>query len=73
VPPRLNISKRNKFFRADDSGIRKIAGAISESIVSAEFKLPVALLFKNLVAYYLGFSLLRPVYSPGFINISAIL
>jgi len=42
-----HIYLRNKFLRADDSGIRKVACAISESIVSAEFKLPLALLFKK--------------------------
>jgi hypothetical protein len=42
---------------------------MSESIASAEFKLSLALLFKDPV---LGFALLRPVYRPGFIYISAI-
>ncbi len=40
--------------RIDDPGIRKIARTVSESIVSAEFKLPLALLFKNPVANDLG-------------------
>ena len=67
------VGGRDKFFGIYNPGIRKIARAVSESIASAEFKLPPALLFKNPVAnYYLGFALLRPVYRPGFINISAI-
>ena len=42
-----------KFFRADDAGIRKIPRAVPESIAATEFKLPLALLFKNPVSNYL--------------------
>ena len=62
----------HKLLRADGARIRKIARAVPESVVSVEFKLPLALLFKNLVANYLDFPLLRPVYSPGFIDISSV-
>ena len=67
----LEIAK-HKLLLSDDARIRIIVGAIPESTVSAEFKLPLALLFKYLVANYPGFSLLMPVHRSGFINVSAI-
>jgi hypothetical protein len=41
-----------KFFAADDARIRKIARTVPETIASAEFKVPVTLLFENLVLLY---------------------
>jgi len=48
------VIRKHKLLRSDDARIRKIAGAVPESIASAEFKLPLALLFNYLVANYLG-------------------
>jgi hypothetical protein len=47
-----HIILRNKVLRADDPRIRKIARSVLESVASAEFKLPLALLFKNPLANY---------------------
>jgi len=50
----------------------KIQNIMHEPIASAEFKLSVALLFKNLNVNYLGLHLFRLIDSPRFINISAV-
>jgi len=47
------IQHRGDMFSVD-SGIRKIARAVPESIATAEFILTVTLLFKNLFADYSG-------------------
>ena len=51
---KTHICLWNKFLEADDSGVSKIARTIPESIAPAELKLPLTLLFKNLVVHYFG-------------------
>ena len=66
------IIGRDKFFGADDAGIRKEACAISESIDPADFKFFFALFLDNLIINDFCLHLVRMVYRPGFIDISAI-
>lgn len=62
----------DKFFGADDAGIRKIARAISESIDPADFKFFFALFGNNFILNDLRLHFVRTGYRAGFIDISAI-
>ena len=66
------IIGRDKFFGADDAGIRKEACAISESIDPADFKFFFALFRDNLIINDPCLHLVRAVQRPGLIYIPAV-
>ena len=63
----------NKFLGTDNPGIRKVSGAIPESLNAPNLKIIFPLFLQDAIVNYSGDKIFRSIDSPCLINISSII